>query len=416
MNEEIDVRHALATVRVPTLVLYRAQEYLREAAATWARGSRAPRWSRCPAPITCRGRATRTSVLATIETSSAACATPPTEPNLILTTVLRPTCPRPSTRRCARRSARFRGQPLDAPPGRMRRASTGPPARSAAPAALAGSFPPLRAGVHTGECELRDGRLIGPALEIAAGVARAAAPGEILATSTVADLVAGSGIEFSERGAVELPLAGDSREWRLFARYERDYRTFTGGGPFPTAARSASTPMAQMISTIRNGVDTQQLFGTLDTIADQPELGAFTFRAANRWINGAHNRSRIQGFYGAGQEDDGRARGVRGRRRRAAGAARHRLRPERRRVPAARARRLPDDDDRLQRRGAQDPPDRGRVDRRGRHGRARVLRVDDGVRNGFSADPREFRVAGDAPTSSCRRSSRTRRRAPRCST
>jgi class 3 adenylate cyclase len=70
--------------------------------------------------------------------------------------------------------------------------------------------------VHTGECELRDGRLIGPALEIAAGVARAAAPGEILATSTVADLVAGSGIEFSERGAVELPLAGTSREWRLF--------------------------------------------------------------------------------------------------------------------------------------------------------------------------------------------------------
>ena len=55
--------------------------------------------------------------------------------------------------------------------------------------------------------------------------------------------------------------------------------------------------MAQMISTIRNGVDTQQLFGTLDTIAEQPELGAFTFRASNRWINGAHNRSRIQAFY-----------------------------------------------------------------------------------------------------------------------
>ena len=64
--------------------------------------------------------------------------------------------------------------------------------------------------------------------------------------------------------------------------------------------------MAQMISTIRNGVDTQQLFGTLDTIAERPELGAFTFRAANRWINGGHNRSRIQGFYGAGEENDGR--------------------------------------------------------------------------------------------------------------
>ena len=64
--------------------------------------------------------------------------------------------------------------------------------------------------------------------------------------------------------------------------------------------------MAQMISTIRNGVDTQQLFGTLDTFAEQPALGAFTFRATNRWINGAHNRSRVQGFYGAGREDDSR--------------------------------------------------------------------------------------------------------------
>ena len=64
--------------------------------------------------------------------------------------------------------------------------------------------------------------------------------------------------------------------------------------------------MAQMISTIRNGVDTQQLFATVDAIRDEPALGAFTFRATNRWINGAHNRSRMQGFYGAGREDDSR--------------------------------------------------------------------------------------------------------------
>src|SRR3954469_10112552 len=64
--------------------------------------------------------------------------------------------------------------------------------------------------------------------------------------------------------------------------------------------------MGQMISTIRNGVDTQQLFSTLDTIAEKPDLGAFTFRASNRWINGAHNRSRLQSFYGAGEENDGR--------------------------------------------------------------------------------------------------------------
>jgi uncharacterized OsmC-like protein len=62
--------------------------------------------------------------------------------------------------------------------------------------------------------------------------------------------------------------------------------------------------MAQMISTIRNGVDTQQMFATLDAIGEQPALGDFTFRATNRWINGAHNRSRVQGFHGAGGEDD----------------------------------------------------------------------------------------------------------------
>jgi uncharacterized OsmC-like protein len=64
--------------------------------------------------------------------------------------------------------------------------------------------------------------------------------------------------------------------------------------------------MAQMISTVRNGVDTQQLFGTLDAMDKEPALGEFTFRATNRWINGTHNRSRVQGFYGAGREDDSR--------------------------------------------------------------------------------------------------------------
>jgi uncharacterized OsmC-like protein len=61
--------------------------------------------------------------------------------------------------------------------------------------------------------------------------------------------------------------------------------------------------MTNALVTIRNGVDTQQMFGTLDAISSQPELGAFTFRATNRWLNGAHNRSTIKGFYGAGGED-----------------------------------------------------------------------------------------------------------------
>jgi class 3 adenylate cyclase len=112
--------------------------------------------------------------------------------------------------------ARFRGQLLDAPAGHVRASFDGPARAVRCAGVLAEAAPHVRAGVHTGECELRDGRLTGPALEIAAGVARAAAEGEILATSTVQDLVAGSGLAFSERGAVELPLAGASREWRLF--------------------------------------------------------------------------------------------------------------------------------------------------------------------------------------------------------
>ena len=58
---------------------------------------------------------------------------------------------------------------------------------------------------------------------------------------------------------------------------------------------------------IRNGVDTGVMFATLDAIKAQPELGKFRFRAKNHWIDGAHNRTTIQNFYGAGQEDTSRA-------------------------------------------------------------------------------------------------------------
>jgi uncharacterized OsmC-like protein len=59
--------------------------------------------------------------------------------------------------------------------------------------------------------------------------------------------------------------------------------------------------------TVRNGVDREKLFATLDLIKAQPELARFQFRATNRWIGGAHNRSTIKGFYGAGAEDTSRS-------------------------------------------------------------------------------------------------------------
>ena len=73
----------------------------------------------------------------------------------------------------------------------------------------------VRAGLHTGECELVDGKVGGIAVHIGARVAAQAAPGEVLVSSTVRDLVAGSGIVFSDRGPAELK--GIPGEWRLFA-------------------------------------------------------------------------------------------------------------------------------------------------------------------------------------------------------
>jgi class 3 adenylate cyclase len=73
----------------------------------------------------------------------------------------------------------------------------------------------LRAGVHTGECEVVDGKVAGLAVSIGARVAAQAGPGEVLVSQTVKDLVAGSGIEFEDRGAAELK--GVPGEWRLFA-------------------------------------------------------------------------------------------------------------------------------------------------------------------------------------------------------
>ncbi len=65
--------------------------------------------------------------------------------------------------------------------------------------------------------------------------------------------------------------------------------------------------MTAVTQPVRNGIDTDKLFGTLDLIKAQPELARFQFRATNRWIDGAHNRSTIKEFYAAGGEDTSRA-------------------------------------------------------------------------------------------------------------
>jgi len=73
----------------------------------------------------------------------------------------------------------------------------------------------VRAGVHTGECEVFGDKLAGVAVHVGARVAAEAAPGEVLVSSTVRDLVAGSGIELADRGL--FTLKGVDGERRLFA-------------------------------------------------------------------------------------------------------------------------------------------------------------------------------------------------------
>ncbi|MBL0408142.1 hypothetical protein JKG68_30090 [Microvirga aerilata] len=75
----------------------------------------------------------------------------------------------------------------------------------------------IRSGLHTGECEvLASGADVGGiAVHIGARVAAAAAPGEVLVSRTVKDLVAGSGLQFQDRGL--RMLKGVPSKWRLFA-------------------------------------------------------------------------------------------------------------------------------------------------------------------------------------------------------
>jgi len=81
--------------------------------------------------------------------------------------------------------------------------------------ALRGLEVEVRAGLHTGECELIGDDLGGIAVNIGARVGSVARPGEVLVSRTVTDLVAGSGIEFTDRGVHSLK--GVPGEWQLYA-------------------------------------------------------------------------------------------------------------------------------------------------------------------------------------------------------
>jgi len=225
MNAQIDVRHVLPTVRVPTLVLHRTADACLRVDEGRYLASRIPgaRMVEFPGadhlPFVGDQEAMLVEIerfLATLQVTS--------EVERVLSTVLavkagnHPLLER-FDEHCAREVERFGGRKID-------RVGTGPLATFDGPARAircACSMMeqaqrdglPLAAGLHTGECDRIDGlRVSGLAVDIATQVAGLASPGEVVVSRTVRDLVAGSGLRFRERGV--LALRHDLGDWPLF--------------------------------------------------------------------------------------------------------------------------------------------------------------------------------------------------------
>jgi class 3 adenylate cyclase len=116
---------------------------------------------------------------------------------------------------------RFDGREIDTAGDGLFAAFDGPGRGVSCACAIRESTRPLgievRAGLHTGECELINGKLGGLAVHIAARVAACAEPGEVLVSRTINDLVAGSGIRMADRGTHTLKGIPDS--WQLYSAH-----------------------------------------------------------------------------------------------------------------------------------------------------------------------------------------------------
>jgi len=118
-----------------------------------------------------------------------------------------------------RELARFRGEERDTAGDGFFATFDGPARAIRCAQAIAGGVRRLglevRVGIHAGECERVDGKLGGITVPTGARIVAMAGPGEVLVSRTVTDLVAGSGLEFDDRGTHELK--GVPGEWRLYA-------------------------------------------------------------------------------------------------------------------------------------------------------------------------------------------------------
>jgi pimeloyl-ACP methyl ester carboxylesterase/class 3 adenylate cyclase len=241
MNAEIDVRNVLPTIRIPTLVVHRAEDHIPIGGARWmAAQIPGARFVELPGGPHLPAYGDTEAVVRLIEEFLVPICTAPDiepEPESVLATVLFTDLVGSTARatelgdrgwrellaahhaRIRQQLAHFRGIELDTAGDGFFARFDGPARAIRCACAIRASLAELdlevRAGLHTGECELLDGKPAGIAVSIGARVAAEAQPSEVLVSSTVKDLVAGSGIEFRDRGAAELK--GVPGEWRLFA-------------------------------------------------------------------------------------------------------------------------------------------------------------------------------------------------------
>jgi class 3 adenylate cyclase len=242
MNRQIDVRHALPAIRVPTLVLNREheREFIVRSSQYLAEHIPGALHVELPGTDHALFAGDAETALAAVEgflTEAWARSAEEAEPDRVLATVLFTDIVGSGEKVVAlgdrawrellerhhelvrRQLARFRGREVDTAGDGFFASFDGPARAIRCACAIVDGVRDLglevRAGLHTGECELANGKVAGIAVHTGARVAAHAGPGEVLVSSTVRDLVAGSGLAFEERGPRELK--GIPGEWRLFA-------------------------------------------------------------------------------------------------------------------------------------------------------------------------------------------------------
>jgi class 3 adenylate cyclase len=236
MNMDVDVRSALATIQAPTLIIHRTADLDDETDTSAADVARYMATQVASSRMLEVGRFDWLPYRDIAEFVVAAWEERAVERRRVLATVLFtdlvdstakavesgvawPSLLEEHNAAVRRELARFRGETVDTTGDGFFASGFDGPARAIRCAcairdAVSSLGLGIRIGVHTGECDVVDGKLGGLAVVVGARVAAEAGVGEVLVSGTVKDLVAGSGISFDQRGLRELKGLG---EWPLYA-------------------------------------------------------------------------------------------------------------------------------------------------------------------------------------------------------